>query len=179
MSLHDPHSVATPSQRLAAAAHQARLAKIAAKAKTDSPVAAPPPAEVKEDASPFSFDDWVRRQERLNPIPKDPWFSIVSETDPLRPSVEHIQRVVARHYGITRDDMISARRIGKLILPRHMGMYFCRLYTLRSFPEIGRRFGNRDHTVPLWACRKIERLIKSDSGVASDVEAIKAKLEAK
>ena len=179
MSLYDPHSNSTPSQRLAWAAHNARKTKIALRAKniraTVAKIAEP---EIVEP-QPSSFSLWVARQERFNPLPKKRWFSVeceISPDDPVKPTIEKIQRVTANYYGLIRDDLICACRTKNLVIPRHVAMYLCRLLTLKSFPEIGRRFGNRDHTVPIYACNKIDGLIKTDPAVASDIEAIKGLL---
>ncbi len=187
MSLYDPFAETTPSQRLQAAARRARLARIEGTAKPDTPIAClsasartGPPA-VKPELPAPEFSDWLERQDRKNPLPRPLWFSMEEEIDPfgvIPPKIVDIQHVVAKHFGITRHEMISARRIGKLILPRHIAMYFCRVLTLRPFPEIGRRFGNRDHTVPIYASQKIARLIKTDPGVAAHVEALNEKLGA-
>ena len=176
MSLYDPHSNSTPSQRLAWAAHNARKTKIALRAKNiPAPVVVEP--EIVEP-QPSTFSLWVARQERFNPLPKKQWFSVECEVspEPVRPTIEKIQRVTANYYGLTRDDLICACRTKNLVIPRHVAMYLCRRLTLKSFPEIGRRFGNRDHTVPIYACDKIERLMVESFQSAIDIEAIKGLL---
>ncbi len=80
--------------------------------------------------------------------------------DPKRVRIEDIQRTVARQYNVSRADLLSARRTANVVRPRQIAMYLAKTLTLRSLPEIGRRFGGRDHTTVLHAVRKIagERL---------------------
>lgn len=87
---------------------------------------------------------------------------------PLR--VEQIQRAVCEHYGIERSDLISARRTGDLIRPRHVMYYLSKKLTPKSLPEIGRRSGGRDHTTVLHGVRKIERLLPGDDELRASVE---------
>src|SRR5579863_7845351 len=79
-----------------------------------------------------------------------------------RVRIEDIQRVVARQYNVSRADLLSSRRTANVVRPRHVAMYLAKVLTLRSLPEIGRRFGGRDHTTVLHAVRKIDAVIDSD-----------------
>jgi len=79
------------------------------------------------------------------------------------PSVTRIQEVVARQYGVSRFDLLSSRRTANIVRPRQVAMYLCKTLTLRSLPEIGRRFGGRDHTTVLHAVRKISWLVGDKS----------------
>ena len=79
-----------------------------------------------------------------------------------RVRIEDIQRIVARHYNVSRSDLLSSRRTANVVRPRQIAMYLAKTLTLRSLPEIGRRFGGRDHTTVLHAVRKIEGLIGND-----------------
>lgn len=92
------------------------------------------------------------------------------------PMVEAIIVIVAKHYSTTRVDIKSARRNADVVLPRHVAMYLAKTVTLKSFPELGRRFGNRDHTTVLHAVRKIGRLIKTDADLAHDVAHIEIEI---
>ncbi len=92
------------------------------------------------------------------------------------PSVDKIQRVVARHYGVTRTDILSQRRTAAVVRPRQVAMYLAKTMTLRSLPEIGRLFGGRDHTTVLHAVRKIDALVKIDLVLADVIAAIRAEL---
>ena len=69
--------------------------------------------------------------------------------------IEDIQRVVAKHYNVSRQELVSNRRTRVIVKPRQIAMYLSKTLTPRSFPEIGRRFGGRDHTTVLHAVRKI------------------------
>ncbi|WP_226576499.1 helix-turn-helix domain-containing protein [Acuticoccus sediminis] len=89
-----------------------------------------------------------------------------------KPKIEDIQRVVCQHYGISRGDLVSERRTKAIVRPRQVAMYLCKMLTPRSLPEIGRRFGNRDHTTVLHAVRKIGELKERDEKLAEDIEII-------
>ena len=89
-------------------------------------------------------------------------------------TIEGIKRVVCRHFGLSHSDIISQRRHHVAVIPRQVSMYIAKVLTPRSLPEIGRRFGGRDHTTVLHAVRKIERLLLTDEKLAADVAAIKA-----
>ncbi|MDX2156590.1 MAG: chromosomal replication initiator protein DnaA, partial [Hyphomicrobiaceae bacterium] len=84
---------------------------------------------------------------------------LVSSGDQRRIRIDDILRVVSRHYGVSRGDILSQRRHRSVVWPRQIGMYLAKQLTHRSLPEIGRRFGNRDHTTVLHAIRKIEGVI--------------------
>ena len=87
-----------------------------------------------------------------------------------RVRIEDIQKLVATHYQVTRADLLSSRRNANVVKPRQVAMFLAKSLTLRSYPEIGRRFGGRDHTTVLHAVRKIEGLCKSDTGLREDVD---------
>ncbi len=93
-----------------------------------------------------------------------------------RVRIEEIQRIVARHYNVSRSDLLSSRRTANVVRPRQIAMYLAKTLTLRSLPEIGRRFGGRDHTTVLHAVRKIETLIGTDNVLAAEIEALKGQL---
>jgi chromosomal replication initiator protein len=84
-------------------------------------------------------------------------------------SIESIQKVVANFYKINTSDLKSPRRIKSLSYPRQIAMYLCKKHVRSSYPEIGGRFGGKDHTTVLYACRKIEKLLQSDSNLRNDV----------
>jgi chromosomal replication initiator protein len=94
-----------------------------------------------------------------------------------RVRIEEIQRIVARHYNVSRSDLLSSRRTANVVRPRQIAMYLAKTLTLRSLPEIGRRFGGRDHTTVLHAVRKIESLIGVDNALAAEIEALKSQLQ--
>lgn len=93
-------------------------------------------------------------------------------------TIDAIKRVVCRHYDISHADMISQRRIVKIGRPRMVAIYLARSLTERSLPEIGRKFGNRDHTTALHSVSKVADLIMTDPAIAADVQALSAQLTA-
>ncbi|WP_234053616.1 MULTISPECIES: chromosomal replication initiator protein DnaA [unclassified Xanthobacter] len=98
---------------------------------------------------------------------------IIRPCDPKRVRVDDILRIVAKHYNVSRADLLSQRRTANVVKPRQVAMYLAKTLTLRSLPEIGRRFGGRDHTTVLHAVRKIDRLIATDRALADEVEVLK------
>ncbi len=94
-----------------------------------------------------------------------------------KPKIEDIQRVVSQHYSVSKQDLVSARRTRTIVMPRQIAMYLSKILTPRSLPEIGRRFGNRDHTTVLHAVRKIDGLLEKDSQLAEDIETLKRLLD--
>ena len=81
---------------------------------------------------------------------------LVQGLEPRRIKIEDILRIISRHFGVSKGDLLSQRRHRSVVWPRQIGMYLAKQLTARSLPEIGRRFGNRDHTTVLHAIRKIE-----------------------
>jgi len=102
---------------------------------------------------------------------------LIRPQEPKRVKIEDIQRIVARHYNVSRGDLLSARRTANVVRPRQVAMYLAKTLTLRSLPEIGRRFGGRDHTTVLHAVRKIENLVGNDSMLAEEIEVLKRQLQ--
>jgi len=98
---------------------------------------------------------------------------LVRTQDPKRVKIDDIQKLVASHYNISRSDILSSRRTANVVRPRQIAMYLSKVLTLRSLPEIGRRFGGRDHTTVLHAVRKIEELAAKDKGLAEVIELLK------
>ncbi len=94
-----------------------------------------------------------------------------------RVTIEEIQKRVAEHFNIRITDMHSARRARAVARPRQVAMYLAKQLTSRSLPEIGRKFGGRDHTTVMHAVKKIDELRKLDSGFAEDVELLRRMLE--
>lgn len=93
---------------------------------------------------------------------------------PVRPRVREIQKAVAAAFSIDMIEMHSRRRTNDIVLPRQIAMYLARRLTVRSFPEIGRCFGGRDHTTTLHAFRKIAALREANPLVAERIAAIEA-----
>jgi chromosomal replication initiator protein len=102
---------------------------------------------------------------------------LIRPQEPKRVKIEDIQRVVARQYNVSRSDLLSSRRTANVVRPRQVAMYLAKTLTLRSLPEIGRRFGGRDHTTVLHAVRKIEGLVGSDLALAEEIESLKRQLQ--
>lgn len=102
---------------------------------------------------------------------------LVRPQEPKRIKIEDIQRVVARQYNVSRSDLLSSRRTANVVRPRQVAMYLAKTLTLRSLPEIGRRFGGRDHTTVLHAVRKIEALVAKDTSLSEEVESLKRQLQ--
>jgi len=94
-----------------------------------------------------------------------------------RITIDEIQKRVAEHYNIRLADMHSARRARAVARPRQVAMFLCKQLTPRSLPEIGRKFGGRDHTTVMHAVRKIEELRATDRTLAEDVELLRRMLE--
>ncbi len=93
-----------------------------------------------------------------------------------RITVDDIQKATAEHYGLTQQDLLSDRRQRAIARPRQAAMWLCKQLTTRSLPDIGRRFGGRDHTTVIHAVRRIEELKAVDAALAADVEALIRKL---
>jgi chromosomal replication initiator protein len=87
-----------------------------------------------------------------------------------RITIDEIQRKVSEHYNIRMSDMHSPRRARAVARPRQIAMYLAKQLTPRSLPEIGRKFGGRDHTTVMHAVRKIDELMNADAQIAQDVE---------
>ena len=93
-----------------------------------------------------------------------------------RITVDEIQKTVADHFSLKQADLLSERRTRAVARPRQIAMWLCKQHTTRSYPDIGRRFGGRDHTTVLHGVRKIEELIGLDDQIARDVETLTRKL---
>ncbi|MCC7260075.1 MAG: chromosomal replication initiator protein DnaA [Alphaproteobacteria bacterium] len=94
-----------------------------------------------------------------------------------RISIEDIQKKVAEHFNIRIADMHSARRSRSVARPRQVAMYLAKKLTTKSLPEIGRKFGGKDHTTVMHAVKKIEEICSSDSGFAEDVDLLSRMLQ--
>ncbi|MCZ4352682.1 chromosomal replication initiator protein DnaA [Roseovarius aestuarii] len=92
-------------------------------------------------------------------------------------SVEEIQRQVSDHYNIRLSDLVGPKRVRVYARPRQVAMYLCKQLTSRSLPEIGRRFGKRDHTTVMHGVRRIEELRQSDAQIAEDIDLLRRALD--
>jgi chromosomal replication initiator protein len=102
---------------------------------------------------------------------------LVRSREPRKVRIEDIQKLVATHYNVSRADILSSRRSAGVVKPRQIAMYLSKQLTLRSLPEIGRRFGGRDHTTVLHAVRKIENAVGADPTLREDIELLKRMLQ--
>jgi chromosomal replication initiator protein len=102
---------------------------------------------------------------------------LIRTHEPKRVKIEDIQKLVANHYSVSRADILSSRRTAVVVKPRQVAMFLAKTLTMRSLPEIGRRFGGRDHTTVLHAVRKIEALSANDSSLRDEIELLKRMLQ--
>ena len=99
-------------------------------------------------------------------------------SSPDRMDVSVIIAAVCTYYGIRRADLLSVQRHRSVARPRQVAMYLSKMLTSKSLPEIGRRFGGRDHTTVIHAVRKIEELKSVDNQISEDIELLRRMLEA-
>ena len=124
----------------------------------------------------FAFASLVGREITLE-LTQDCLADILRASD-RKITVEEIQRKVSDHFNIRLSDLIGPKRVRTFARPRQMAMYLSKQLTSRSLPEIGRRFGGRDHTTVMHGVRKIEELMSKDSQIADDLELLRRSLEA-
>jgi chromosomal replication initiator protein len=115
----------------------------------------------------FAFASLVGREINLD-LAQDCLADILRASD-RKLTIEEIQRKVAEHYNIRLSDMIGPKRLRNIARPRQVAMYLAKQLTPRSLPEIGRRFGGRDHTTIIHGVRKIEELMSTDSQLSDDL----------
>ncbi|MCL2385097.1 MAG: chromosomal replication initiator protein DnaA [Alphaproteobacteria bacterium] len=101
---------------------------------------------------------------------------LVRMPEPKKIKIEDIQKLVASHFNVSRADILSSRRTATVVRPRQIAMYLAKVLTPRSLPEIGRRFGGRDHTTVLHAVRKITGLVSTDGTLSEEIELLKRML---
>ncbi len=101
---------------------------------------------------------------------------LVQGLEPRRIKIEDILRIISRHFGVSKSDLLSQRRHRSVVWPRQIGMYLAKQMTARSLPEIGRRFGNRDHTTVLHAIRKIDGELDGNARLRDELEELKKQL---
>ena len=124
----------------------------------------------------FAFGALVGREITME-LTQDCLADILRASD-RKITVEEIQRKVSDHYNIRLSDLIGPKRVRTFARPRQVAMYLSKQLTSRSLPEIGRRFGGRDHTTVMHGVRKIEDLMQKDSQIADDLELLRRSLEA-
>jgi chromosomal replication initiator protein len=124
----------------------------------------------------FAFASLVGREITLE-LAQDCLADILRASD-RKVTVEEIQRKVSDHYNIRLSDIIGPKRVRIIARPRQVAMYLAKQLTTRSLPEIGRRFGGRDHTTVMHGVRRIEELKGRDNQIAEDLELLRRALEA-
>ena len=102
---------------------------------------------------------------------------LVRNREPKRVKIEDIQKRVATHYNVSRADLLSSRRTAAVVMPRQIAMFLSKSLTLRSLPEIGRRFGGRDHTTVLHAVRKIDKLCETNPALKDELDLLRRTLQ--
>jgi chromosomal replication initiator protein len=102
---------------------------------------------------------------------------LVRARESRRVRIEDTLRTVSRHYKVPRNELLSSRRSRDVVRPRQIAMYLAKSLTSRSLPEIGRRFGGRDHTTVLHSVRKVEQMMKDDADLTQEIELLKRMLE--
>lgn len=123
----------------------------------------------------FAFASLVGRE--INMELTQDCLSDVLRASERKITVEEIQRKVSDHYNIRLSDMIGPKRLRSYARPRQVAMYLCKKMTSRSLPEIGRRFGGRDHTTVMHGVKRIEELKQQDGQIAEDLELLRRALE--
>jgi chromosomal replication initiator protein len=123
----------------------------------------------------FAFASLVGREITLD-LAQDCLADILRSSD-RKLSIEEIQRKVAEHYNVRLSDLIGPKRLRTIARPRQVAMYLAKQLTPRSLPEIGRRFGGRDHTTIMHGVRKIEELMATDSQLADDLQLLRRLLQ--
>ena len=123
----------------------------------------------------FAFASLVGREITLE-LAQDCLSDVLKASD-RKVTVEEIQRKVSDHYNIRLSDMIGPKRLRTYARPRQIAMYLSKRLTSRSLPEIGRRFGGRDHTTVMHGVRRIEELMAKDSQIADDLELLSRALQ--
>jgi chromosomal replication initiator protein len=123
----------------------------------------------------FAFASLVGREITLE-LAQDCLADILRASD-RKLTIEEIQRKVAEHFNIRLSDMIGPKRLRNIARPRQVAMYLAKQLTPRSLPEIGRRFGGRDHTTIMHGVRKIEELMSLESQLNDDLQLLRRLLQ--
>ncbi len=124
----------------------------------------------------FAFASLVGRKVTLE-VAQECLSDILRASD-RKVTIDEIIRKVADHYNIRMTDILSPRRVRSIARPRQVAMFLAKRLTSKSLPEIGRRFGGRDHTTVIHAVKRIEELRAIDNQISEDVELLRRMLEA-
>ena len=123
----------------------------------------------------FAYASLVGREITLD-LTQECLSDILRASD-RRVTIDEIQRKVAEHYNIRLADMIGSKRTRTIARPRQVAMYLAKHLTMRSLPDIGRRFGGRDHTTIMHGVKRIDELIATDSQLADDIQLLRRLLQ--
>lgn len=123
----------------------------------------------------FAMAELVGREITLELV-QDSLADILRASD-RKVSIDEIQRKVAEHYNVKLADLVGPKRHRTIARPRQVAMYLCKVLTTRSLPEIGRRFGGRDHTTILHGVKKVEELMATDSQLNDDITMLRRVLQ--
>jgi len=124
----------------------------------------------------FAFGSLVGREITLD-LAQECLTDILRASD-RKVTIEEIQRKVSEHYNVRLSDLIGPKRVRTIARPRQVAMWLSKQLTTRSLPEIGRRFGGRDHTTVMHGVRRIEELRGQDTQIAEDLELLRRALDA-
>ena len=100
----------------------------------------------------------------------------IEEVDPYT-SVESIQKTVASYYGITLAELCGNKRHKKVLIPRQVAMFLCRKHSGASYPEIGEKFGGKDHSTVINACKRVEKLLDTDGKLKSELHSLQGRIQ--
>jgi len=123
----------------------------------------------------FAFASLVGKEITLE-LAQDCLADILRATD-RKVTIEEIQRKVSEHYNMRLADMVGPKRHRAIARPRQIAMYLSKMLTTRSLPEIGRRFGGRDHTTVMHAVKRIDELRLTDLQIDEDLELLRRMLD--
>ncbi len=110
------------------------------------------------------------------PLAEKTLVDLIRKRHTPRVHIDDILKIVSRHFKIARTDILSSRRSRDVVRPRQIAMYLAKSLTSRSLPEIGRRFGGRDHTTVLHSVRKVEQMMRDDLDLCQEIELLKRML---
>ena len=111
------------------------------------------------------------------PLAEKTLTDLIRARETRRVHIDDILKIVSRHFKIARNEILSPRRSRDVVRPRQIAMYLAKSLTSRSLPEIGRRFGGRDHTTVLHSVRKVQQLMNDDGDLQQEIERLKRMLE--
>ena len=142
-------------------------------------------AQIRKQVGSRNFNAFFRNHELVITIPDTidlfmakqalDDFNLLSR-DEVEITVEEVIKTVADHYKIATEDILSRKRTEEIVLPRQIAMYLSRTITGKSFSEIGKNFGGKDHAVVMYVCKKIKKELALNKKLAETVEIMKEKI---